>query len=237
MGTPMRRRLAVFAIGIVALAGVSATGVAAATSPDPVLLIHGWRSNASAWDAMVKRFADLDGRKVLALTLPGNDNVVNGRYIREQVAKLNTPGSGWSHFDIVGVSMGGLSARYYLKSLDGTASVDAYVSLGTPQYGIYGACLLPQSGGGQMCPTSAFLKALNTGDDTPGTVDAPRYMTLWGSSDTTVPQSATKLDGGACYTTIPGVVHTAYEEDQHVFDAVVKAIDGGDGWCPGKFVS
>jgi hypothetical protein len=59
----------------------------------------------------------------------------------------------------------------------------------------------------------------------------PRYMTLWGSSDTTVPQSATNLDGGACYTTIDGVVHTAYEEDEHAFDAVVLAINGGDGWC------
>jgi triacylglycerol lipase len=233
MGTSIRRRLAVLAVGIVALAGVSATNVAAA-SPDPVLLIHGWRSNASAWDVMVQRFATLDARRVVALTLPGNDNIVNGRYIRDQVAALKAAESGWSHFDIVGVSMGGLSSRYYVKSLNGTASVDAYVSLGTPQYGITAACLLPQSQGGQMCPRSSFLAALNTGDDTPG---SPRYMTLWGSSDTTVPKSATKLDGGACYTTISGVVHTAYEEDQHVFDAVVQAIDGGDAWCPGTYVN
>jgi triacylglycerol lipase len=233
MATRMMRRLAVFAIGIVALAGLSATSVAAA-SPDPVLLIHGWRSDGSAWNVMVGRFATLDGRRVVALTLPGNDNVVNGRYIRDQVAALKAADSGWSHFDIVGVSMGGLSSRYYVKSLNGTARVDAYVSLGTPQYGIWAACLLPQSQGGQMCPTSGFLKGLNTGDDTPG---KPRYMTLWGSSDRVVPKSATRLDGGACYTTIPGVVHTAYEEDQHVFDAVVQAIDGGDGWCPGTFVN
>jgi len=176
---------------------------------------------------MVQRFADRDGRTVVALTLPGDDNVVNGKYIRDQVVALN-----WSRLDIVGVSMGGLSSRYYLKTLNGTASVDAYVSLGTPQYGIWGACLLPQSQGGQMCPTSSFLKALNTGDDTPGTV---RYMTLWGKADTTVPQSATKLDGGACYVTVPNVVHTAYEEDENVFNAVVQAIDGGDTWCPGTF--
>ncbi len=61
-----------------------------------------------------------------------------------------------------------------------------------------------------MCPTSSYLRALNQGDDTPG---APRYTTLWGSSDTVVPQSATKLDGGACYLTVPNVLHTAYEED------------------------
>jgi Predicted acetyltransferases and hydrolases with the alpha/beta hydrolase fold len=210
---------------MLALLALPASGQAA--GPDPVLLVHGWRADATAWNVMVGRFAALDGRTVVALTLPGNDNVVNGKYIRDRVAAL-----GWTRLDIVGVSMGGLSARYYLKSLGGTASVDAYASLGTPQYGILSGCLLPQSQGGQMCPSSSFLKALNTGDDTPGSV---RYMTLWGSSDWTVPQSATKLDGGACYVTVPGVVHTAYEEDPNVFSAVVQAIDGRRTWCSGTF--
>jgi len=226
----MRRRrrirwLGVIALAILAVVALPATGRAA--GPDPVLLIHGWRSNATAWDVMVGRFAARDGRTVVALNLPGNDNVVNGKYIRDQVATL-----GWTRLDIVGVSMGGLSARYYLKSLAGTATVDGYASLGAPQYGIWAACFLAQSQGGQMCPSSSFLRALNTGDDTPGTV---RYMTLWGSSDTTVPQSATRLDGGACYVTVPSVVHTAYEEDQNVFNAVVQAVDGGSSWCPGTF--
>ncbi len=79
---------------------------------------------------------------------------------------------------------------------------------------------------------SSFLKALNQGDDTPGVV---RYMTLWGSTDTVVPQNATRLDGGACYVTIPNVVHTAYEEDVNVFNATVQAINGGASWCPGAF--
>lgn len=226
MGTRnSRRRLGAVALAISCLVALPVNGLAA--GPDPVLLIHGWRADKSAWDTMVGRFSSLDGRTVVALTLPGNDNVVNGKYIRDQVAEL-----GWAQLDIVGVSMGGLSSRYYLKSLEGTAFVDAYVSLGTPQYGIWSACALPLSGGGQMCPTSSFLRALNRGDDTPG---APRYMTLWGSSDTVVPQSATKLDGGACYVTVPNVVHTAYEEDENVFNATVRAIDGGDSWCPGTF--
>ncbi len=193
-----------------------------------MLLIHGWRADASAWEVMVGQFKALD-RTVVALTLPGNDNIKNGKFIQRQVSQL-----GWSRLDIIGVSMGGLSSRYYLKSLDGTAKVDAYVSLGTPQYGIRSACILPQSMGGQMCPSSSFLKALNNGDDTPGDV---RYMTLWGTSDTTVPLSATTLDGGACYATVEGVVHTAYEEDVKVFNAVVQAIDGGVdvSWCPGEF--
>lgn len=227
---PMRQ-LGAVALAIAAIVAFPVNSLAAAP-PDPVLLIHGWESNSSAWAVMVQRFASLDGRTVVAVTLPGDDNIVNGRYIRDQITALKANDPAWSRLDIVGVSMDGLSARYYAKSLGGTASVDAYASLGTPQYGIWPACLLPGSWGGQMCPTSSFLKALNQGDDTPGKV---RYMTLWGTADTTVPQSAAKLDGGACYATVPNVVHTAYEEDANVFADVVQAVDGGHGWCPGTF--
>jgi triacylglycerol lipase len=210
----------------VAAALIAAPGATLGTSHDPVLLVHGWRAVPSAWDVMVTRFVDEGaGRNVVAIDLPGEDNVANGRAIQDLVVNQ----LGWGRFDLVGVSMGGLSARYYVKSLGGAAQVDAYVGLGTPQYGIWAACLLSSSQGGQMCPSSSFLRSLNRGDDTPAAV---RYLTLWGTSDTTVPQSATKLDGGACFATVPGVVHTAYEEDAAVFAAVVTALDGG---CPGTF--
>ena len=221
----MRARRLVLLGGVVLAALVTAPVAAMATGHDPVLLVHGWTGSPSDWDVTVAEFtAEGAGRTVVAIDLPGEDNVANAKAIRTLVTGL-----GWQHFDLVGVSMGGLSARYYLKSLHGTGHVDAYVGLGTPQYGIWSACLLPSSLGGQMCPSSSFLRALNRGDDTPGQV---RYLSLWGTSDTIVPQSATNLDGGACFATIPGVTHTAYEEDTNVFAAMVTALDGG---CPGTF--
>jgi len=221
-----RRRLRRFAAALVLLLiAFGPAAVRAASSPDPVLLVHGWRGAAADWSVMVQRFTDEGlGRQIVAIQLPGQDNVANARAIASTVAS-----NGWTRFDIVGVSMGGLSARQFVKALGGTATVDGYVSLGTPQYGIWAACLLAQAQGGQMCPTSSFLKSLNAGDDTPGNV---RYMTLTSPSDKTVPSNATRLDGGACYVSVPGVEHTAYEEDPNVFAAVVSAIDGG---CPGTF--
>ena len=218
-----RRRRLIAAI-LLALS-VASPMVARAAAHDPVLLVHGWRATSADWAVMVQRFTDeAQGRVVVTIQLPGQDNVANATAISNLVAA-----NGWSRFDLVGVSMGGLSARYYAKNLGGTAKIDAYVSLGTPQYGIWAACLLGQTRGGQMCPTSSFLRSLNSGDDTPGSV---RYMTLTSPADTTVPSSATRLDGGACFVSVPGVVHTAYEEDTNVFAAVVTAIDGG---CPGTF--
>lgn len=218
----VRRSAAVSFLLVLALGPAA---VRAAVPPDPVLLVHGWRGASADWAVMVQRFADEGlGRQVVAIQLPGQDNVANAQAIATAVTA-----NGWTRFDIVGVSMGGLSARHFVKALGGTSTVDAYVSLGTPQYGIWTACLLRQSQGGQMCPSSSFLKNLNAGDDTPGSV---RYMTLTSPADKTVPSSATRLDGGACFVSVPSVVHTAYEEDASVFAAVVSAIDGG---CPGTF--
>lgn len=223
MSQRSRVRRAVVAIASMLI--IASPALVRAAQPDPVLLVHGWRGASADWAVMVQRFADEGiGRPVVAIKLPGQDNIANAQAIAATVTS-----NGWTRFDIVGVSMGGLSARQFVKALGGTATVDAYVSLGTPQYGIWGACLLAQTQGGQMCPSSSFLKTLNSGDDTPGNV---RYMTLTSSADTTVPSKATRLDGGACSMSIPGVVHTAYEEDANVFAAVVIAIDGG---CPGTF--
>lgn len=223
----MRQRNAVRRSGVALALLLMAAGpaIVRAAQPDPVLLVHGWRGASADWAVMVQRFVDEGlGRQVVAIQLPGQDNVANAQAIAALVGS-----NGWTRLDVVGVSMGGLSAREFVKALGGTATVDAYVSLGTPQYGIWAACLLPQNQGGQMCPSSTFLRRLNRGDDTPGDV---RYMTLTSPADTTVPSSATRLDGGACFASLPGVIHTAYEEDANVFGAVVIAIDGG---CPGTF--
>ena len=104
---------------------------------------------------MIARFA-AQGRTAVAIDLPSEDNVVNANAIRDFITA-----QGWSRVDLVGQSMGGLSARQFVKFVKSNVVVDSYVSLGTPQYGIYSACVLPGYYGGQMCPTSSFLRALN----------------------------------------------------------------------------
>src|SRR6266545_1488371 len=126
--------------------------------------------------------------------------------------------------------MGGLSARYYVKFLKPKV-VDTYVSLGTPQYGIVAACLLPSWFGGQMCPSSSFVRSLNKGDDTPGNVF---WTTIFSESDGVVPTSSSRLDGGACFVDEnPGVGHNEMDNDPTIFAHVLAAVDGV---CPGTFV-
>lgn len=196
-----------------------------AAAGDPVLLVHGYRGNPASFDTMIGRF-QAAGRTAVAIDLPSEDNVVNARAIRDFIAA-----QGWTRADIVGVSMGGLSSRYYVKKLKGTGVIDAYVSLGTPQYGIWAACALPSWYGGQMCPSSGFLRDLNRGDDTKGNV---YHTTIFSTTDGVVPVSASRLDGGACFVQVSGVAHDDLDDDEAVFAHVLAATDDT---CTGSFTT
>jgi triacylglycerol lipase len=200
------------------------TGGALASSPDPVVLVHGFQGDPSTFGEMIARFSAA-GRTAVAIDLPSEDNVVNANAIRDFIVAR-----GWSKVDLVGVSMGGLSARQFIKYVKSTVVVDAYVSLGTPQYGIYAACVLPSTYGGQMCPTSGFLRALNRKDDTPG---GTAWTTIYSTGDEYVPNSASRLDGGACHVQVSGVSHNDLDNDPGVFSRVLAAVDGT---CTGTFV-
>jgi triacylglycerol lipase len=229
MKTVARRRAArlfVAALGISAALGMGGlgAGTALAAGSDPILLVHGYRGSPDTWAEMIARFAAV-GRTAVAIDLPSEDNVVNANAIRDFLAAR-----GWSRVDLVGQSMGGLSARQFVKLVKSNVVVDSYVSLGTPQYGIYSACVLPQSFGGQMCPNSSFLRALNRKDDTPG---GTAWTTIYSTGDLYVPNSSSRLDGGACHVQVSGVGHNEMDNDAGIFAHVLAAVDGT---CTGTFV-
>ncbi len=228
MNNSRRRRASrpvIASLGLAMLLGIGGVGAGAALAadPDPVLLVHGFRGDPSTWADMIARFAE-QGRTAVAIDLPSEDNVVNAAAIRDFIAA-----QGWSRVDLVAQSMGGLSARQFVKFLKSSAVVDSYVSLGTPQYGIYAACVLPVTYGGQMCPTSSFLRNLNRRDDTPGKTF---WTTIYSTSDQYVPNSSSRLDGGACHVQVSGVGHNEMDNDAGIFARVLAAVDGT---CTGTF--
>ncbi len=172
----------------------------------------------------MRSYLEQQGLPSFTIQLPGNDNVVNADAIDGKVDEIKTQ-TGAAKVDLVGYSMGGLSTRYYIKRLNGAPDVGVYVAFGTPQYGGDIACALDETNGGQMCPGSAFLNDLNEGDDTPGEVP---YTTIW--SDQEVPESAGRLDGGACFLNIPGITHADEPASPEIFEAVLEALQGT---CPG----
>jgi triacylglycerol lipase len=216
------RRIAIIGMVVVAMLSGGADPVSAGSLP-PVLLVHGWGSSPATFATMEARLARA-GRAVYAIALPGQDNVANAKAIRAFVIARHL-----ERVDLVAHSMGGLSSRWFVKFLRGSISVEHYVSLGTPQYGLLPTCVLPLDEGGQMCPGDTFLRTLNADDDTPGPT---RYTSISSSSDGIVPAASSRLDGGACLITDRGVTHHQLVTDARVYRQVVYALNGR---CPPGF--
>jgi len=201
------------------------TAATEAASKVPVILVHGYGGSAASFDVMKERL-ERRGHTVVAIDLPGNDNIANAKAIRDLVATR-----GWTTVAIVGHSMGGLSSRAWIRFDGGRKVAVTYVSLGTPQQGLAVACVAPPTNGGQMCPGSPFLKALNAGDETPGTLS---WTSVASTTDELVPVAATRLTGGACNVRVSGPDHGGLLTDPAVFRIVAYAIDGRP--CPGIIV-
>jgi triacylglycerol lipase len=206
---------------LAALSGAAPEGASAQAAQDPIVFVHGWNSSSSAWNTMIDRFvaAGVPRNRMLAITY--NSNQSNGtiaNQVRDAVASLRAS-TGAARVDIVTHSMGGLSGRYYLKNLGGTAVVDEWVSLGGPNHGtnFAYACYPFSAGCRDMIPGSSFLDALNATDETPGSV---RYGTFWSSCDEVINPDSSVLLSGATNTGVGCLGHSALRTDAGVFTQV-----------------
>lgn len=166
------------------------------TARQPIVLVHGLGGSAADWAPVLARLK-ADGwvdRELFAGSyspIPSNTGIAG--QIRNEVDSVLAV-TGWDKVDLITFSMGSLSSRYYLKNLGGTAKVDAWVSIAGPNHGTQTASQCAQAAPcAESLPGSAFLTALNAGDETPGDV---RYATWWSPCDQTiVPQQSTILSG------------------------------------------
>jgi triacylglycerol lipase len=186
---------------------------------DPVLFVHGWNSGASTWNGMVARF-QADGwtsRELHAFSYnTAQSNVTTARVIKTKVDSI-LRATGAPRVDVVTHSMGGLSARYYVKNLGGDRKVDALVSIAGPNHGTTTAWGCFSTACVEMRPGSSFLSALNATDETPGPVD---YGTWWSSCDEVInPRSSTAL-ADAQNTEAACLTHSALKDDALVYAQV-----------------
>lgn len=220
----LRRRLALF--GAVLLA-ISATLVSTAqpaapqSQPDPILFVHGWNSSGSTWNTMVGRFQSAGYASSHLRTISYNSNQSNVQIASQVQAAADQllAQTGASKVDIITHSMGGLSSRYYVKFLGGTAHVDDWVSLAGPNHGTSTAyaCWLFSRSCRDMTPGSGVLNDLNSGDPTPGSTS---YATWWSSCDNVInPSTSTPLPG-ASNTQTACLGHSDFTSNQTVFNQV-----------------
>ena len=219
----MRRLIvgALFALILsLALFAPNGNNTTSASHVDPVLFVHGYTSNASAWNTMIARFqADgWESNRLFAYTFSSTQsNATVAQAVKTRVDQIRAQ-TGATKVDIITHSMGGLSSRYYLKNLGGAAVVDEWVSLGGPNHGTtwaYGCFFFSPCN--QMIPGSSFLNALNSGDETPGAV---RYGTWWSPCDELINPDTSTILSGATNTQTACMSHSTLRTDATVYGQV-----------------
>ncbi|RBY80121.1 lipase [Blastococcus sp. TF02-09] len=193
----------------------------------PVLLVHGLVDNRSIFAVMRRSlrrrgFASVcswNYSPLLRDVAKAADDL--GAHIERICAQ-----TGHDRVHVVGHSLGGLIARYYVQRQGGDRRVDALVTLGTPHGGSVLAHLLPTPLVRQLRPGSPVLTELAEPVDRCDT----RITAIYSDLDQMVlPTSAGRCDHpdlGARNVLVRGVGHMSLPIDRGVLDDVALTLAG-----------
>jgi triacylglycerol lipase len=195
----------------------------------PVLLVHGIVDNRSIFVHLARVLRRRGHGTVQAvnyspMTALTGDIRAAARDLGQHVERLCAV-SGADRVHVVGHSLGGLIARYYVQCLGGDARVDTLVTLGSPHQGSLIAHLLPPTVvPRQLQPGSELLRELT--EPAPGC--RTRFLAVWSRMDQLiVPQRNGRLEHPDLQVTnvsLDHVGHMAMTIDPKVVHLVTCAL-------------
>lgn len=166
----------------------------------PIILVHGYFHNRSGL-LLTKRALEKHGFCDVSIfsynpLRKGIPSLADG--LRKKV-EATLARTGATKIHLVGHSLGGLIARYYVEQLEGKENVHTLISLGTPHHGTMMAFLGRSATSRQMRPGSEFLALM---DEAPKPPEV-RYFCYYSNLDTLVvpSRSATLPNGNGCRVT------------------------------------
>ncbi|MFF2008169.1 esterase/lipase family protein [Streptomyces sp. NPDC058195] len=196
----------------------------------PVVLLHGFIDNRSVFVLLRRSLAQRGRRPVESLNYsPLTCDIrtaaeLLGRHVEEICAR-----TGHREIDIVGHSLGGLIARYYVQRLGGDQRVRTLVTLGTPHSG---TAVAPLASAHpivrQMRTGSAPIEELRL----PAPGCRTRFVSFWSELDRViVPAEAARIDHpdlDAENVRVTGIGHLALLVHPTVAAAIRQALEPGD---------
>jgi triacylglycerol lipase len=158
----------------------------------PILLVHGMVDNRSIFTVLRRALRRRGFRQVLGINYSPLTRDV--RLAATQLAiRVETlcEQTGFERIHLIGHSMGGLIARYYVQRLGGDARVHTLVTLGTPHAGTLPAYLVPHRLARQLRPGSDLVAELAE----PAPDCRTRFLAVWSDLDQMiVPKRAARVD-------------------------------------------
>ena len=146
----------------------------------PILLVHGMIDNRSIFTLLRRGLVRRGFGRVVSINYSPltTDVRVAAALLAEEVEALVAE-TGYERIHVVGHSLGGLIARYYITRLGGDARVHTLVTLGTPHGGTFNAYALPSNLCCQLRPGSDLMRELSA------TVPScrTRFVAYWSDLD------------------------------------------------------
>ncbi|WP_345425501.1 esterase/lipase family protein [Pseudonocardia xishanensis] len=162
-----------------------------ATAGTPILLVHGIMDNRSVFTVFRRALR----RRGFGTVHSVNYSLFTGdlrsaaRELAEHVERLRDA-TGADRVHVVGHSLGGVIARYYVQRLGGAEFVDTLVTLGSPHTGSNAAYLMPTPLARQLRPNSDVMAELAA----PAPGCPTRFVVVWSRIDEmVVPQRNARL--------------------------------------------
>lgn len=158
----------------------------------PILLVHGMIDNRSIFTVLRRGLRRRGFHRVVTLNYSPltRDVRLAATGLATRVEQLCEQ-TGFERIHVVGHSMGGLIARYYVQRLGGDARVHTLVTLGTPHAGTRAAQLVPHGLARQLRPGSDLVQELAEPAPHCGT----RFLSVWSDLDQLiVPKRNARID-------------------------------------------
>jgi hypothetical protein len=146
----------------------------------PILLVHGMVDNRSIFTLLRRSLRRRGFHRVITVNYSPltRDVRLAATGLATRVEELCEE-TGFERIHVIGHSMGGLIARYYVQRLGGDARVHTLVTLGSPHGGTRAARLVPHRLARQLCPDSDLIQEL--AEPAPGC--RTRMLAVWSDLD------------------------------------------------------
>lgn len=195
-----------------------------AASGTPIVLLHGIVDNRSAFAVLRRTLRRRGyGRITTVNYSPVTSDVRKAaRYLARHVERVCAQ-SGYDQVFIVGHSLGGIIARYYVQRLGGDHRVNTVVTLGSPHAGTQCARMFPLKVTRQLRPGSDLMTELSEATDC-----ATRFVAIYSDRDeVVVPNRSASLEHPDLMVTrirVHGVGHLSLLVDRDVVHTVADAL-------------
>ncbi len=198
----------------------------------PIILIHGVVDNRSVFTLLRRGLRRRGFGRIITLNYsPLTEDV---RHVAERLETLVEQvciETGYERVHVIGHSMGGLVARYFVQRMGGDSRVHTLVTLGTPHEGTAPAHLVPHPVARQMRRGSDIVTELAA----PAPACRTRFVAIWSDLDQMiVPKASARIDHPDLQVRnvfVPSVGHNSLPVDGRVVHEIVTTLAhlGQDG--------